>query len=428
MVEKSIKEDLLHFVWKYQRFETSQLISTAGEMIELIQFGQHNFDSGPDFLNAKIKIGPTTWAGNVEMHLKSSDWIKHKHQHDKAYNNVILHVVLEEDEIIYRENGERIPCLELQKRIPAGLSKNYQKLIHNEYWIPCQHLFHKVNSLSRSMWMERLLVERMEDKTNGIKVLLDRNKMDWEETFYQAMGKNFGVKTNADPFLQLTQAVQLKTLLKHKSSLFQMEALLFGQSGLLNSELQDEYPTKLKKEYDFLSTKYSLSPLNTEQWKFMRMRPANFPTIRIAQFVTLLFQTVHLFSKIFVVKNVTEIENMFELKLSNYWQDHYSFDKPSTKRKKSLGKTTIHLLIINTIAPFLFLYGKEKQEEHYKDLALKLLEETAPEKNSIISKWNDLGVDVESAAQTQALLQLKNRYCDKKRCLQCAIGSELLKS
>lgn len=423
-----IREDLLHFVWKYQRFETNQLISTAGEKIDLIQFGQHNLDAGPDFLNAKIKIDDTTWAGNVEMHLKSSDWMRHKHQHDKAYNNVILHVVLEEDEIIYRENGTRIPCLELRKRIPIGLSNNYQKLIHNEYWIPCQHFFHQVNVLTRSIWLERLLIERLEDKTNDIKILLDNNKMDWEETFYQAMGKNFGVKTNADPFLQLTRSVPLKTLLKHKSSLLQMEALLFGQSGLLKSDLKDDYPEKLRKEYEFLAKKYSMSAMNAEQWKFMRMRPANFPTIRIAQFATLLFQGVHLFSKILVVKNVTEIENMLELKLSNYWQDHYTFDNASTKRKKSLGKTTIHLLIINTIAPFLFLYGKEKQDEKYKDLALQLLEETAAEKNSIIKKWNDLGVEAESAAQTQALLQLKNKYCNQKRCLECGIGNSILKS
>lgn len=427
MFDKTIREDLLHFVWKYKRFDFSNLSTTSGETVRVIDFGKHNLQDGPDFLTAKIQIGATTWAGNVEMHLRSSDWNKHKHQHDPAYKNVILHVVLEEDEKIRRESGEPIPCLEIKKLIPKGIATKYQKILHNEYWIPCQHFFNDVNELTLTMWLERLLVERLEDKTASLKTLLDKNKQDWEETFYQALGKNFGVKTNADPFLQLTQSLSLKTLLKHKNSLLQIEALLFGQSGLLEEEKEDAYPQKLREEYKFLQKKYSLTPVNAVQWKFMRMRPANFPTIRIAQFATLLFQTVHLFSKILVVKNVKEIENMFELKLSNYWQDHYVFDKPSTKRKKSLGKTAVHLLIINTIAPFLFLYGMEKQEEKFKELALKILEETAPEKNSIIKKWNELGVDAASAFQSQALLQLKNKYCSEKRCLECSIGNQILK-
>lgn len=422
-----MKEDLLHYVWRFQRFDLHDLQTTEGESIQVQQTGDHNHNAGPDFLNARIKIGTTIWAGNVEMHLKSSDWTKHQHQKDLAYDNVILHVVLEEDENIQRQNGTRIPCLVLKKRIPNKLSKVYQKLLHNEFWIPCQHHFYAVGNMTKVLWLDRLLVERLESKIIFIENLLKENTNNWETTFYQILARNFGVKINATPFERLAKSLPLQILGKHKSNLFQVEALLFGQSGLLQNDFEDDYPKRLQKEFHFLQKKYQLTPLEKSNWKFLRMRPANFPTIRIAQFAQLIFQSVHLFSKVLAVKNVKEIENMFELKLSNYWQTHYVFDKVSVKRKKSLGKNAIHLFVINTIAPFLFLYGKSRDDDEYKDLAFRLLEELKPESNSIITKWKELGMEPDSAYQTQALLQLKNEYCDRKRCLECAVGNGILK-
>jgi hypothetical protein len=360
------------------------------------------------------------------MHLKSSDWITHQHQKDAAYDNVILHVVLDDDRSIVRKNGEQIPCLELRKRIPSKISKTYKKLIHNEHWIPCQYLIHKVPEITLNLWLDRLMVEKLEVKITEIEKSLVLNQNNWEGTFYQFLARNFGVKVNAEPFEQLAKSIPLLTLTKHKSNLLQIEALLFGQAGMLAHDFNDNYPKKLQKEYLFLKRKYNLKSIRSESWKFMRLRPANFPTVRIAQFATLLFQSVHLFSKMLAAKNVREIENMFEVTISNYWQNHYVFDKPSIKRSKSLGKSAIHLLIINTIVPFLFLYGKNKSEEHFKEKALQLLEELKPEKNNIIEKWKELGLEPASAYQTQALLHLKNNYCKAKKCINCAIGNSIL--
>ena len=422
-----MKEDLLHYVWRLQRFDSTELQTTEGQPIRIQMIGEHNHHSGPDFTNARIEIGKTLWAGNVEMHLKASDWKMHKHQSDPAYDNVILHVVLDEDEKINRQNGSRIPCLELKKRISSKLSKIYQKFLHNEYLISCQHHFYEVGHMTKVLWLDRLLVERLECKTIVIEKRLQGNINNWESTFYQTLAKNFGVKVNAEPFERLARTLPLSILGKHKNDLFQIEALLFGQSGLLDDDFEDEYPNRLKKEYQFLQKKYKLTPMEKTNWRFLRMRPANFPTIRIAQFAQLIFQSTHLFSKVLVAKNVREVQNMFELKLSNYWQTHYIFDKASVKRNKSLGKNTIHLFIINTITPFLFLYGNRKDEEDYKDRAFQLLEEVPAERNSIISKWEELGMLPKSAYETQALLQLKNEYCSKKRCLECSIGCGILK-
>lgn len=422
-----MQENFLHYLWRLGRFDQKNLQTTQGESISIIQIGEHNTDAGPDFTNARIQIGDTIWAGNVEIHVNASEWIKHKHDSDKAYNNVILHVVLEEDQPIFRASGERIPALELRKRIPKGVLAVYQKLIHNEHWIPCQHHFYEVDKFTRNMCLDRMMVERLDRKTVAIQKALELNMNSWEDTFYQRLACNFGVKVNSDPFELLAKSIPLNILSKYKNSLLQIEALLFGQSGLLEDSFEEAYPQKLQKEYLFLQQKHQLVPIRKETWKFLRLRPANFPTIRIAQFAQLIFQSAHLFSKMLVAKNVKELENMFELKLSNYWQTHYVFGKESTKRNKSLGINTIHLLIINTICPFLFLYGKMKDEDAYKEKALQLLEELAPEKNSITKKWQELGVSIENAYQSQALIELKNEYCAKKKCLECGIGNKILK-
>ncbi len=422
-----MKEFFLHYLWRTKRFDLNQLITTDGEPVALQSVGRHNKDAGPDFLDARIRIGNTLWAGNVEIHVRSSEWIQHKHQHDTSYDNVILHVVYEEDQTILRKSGKAIPCVELKRRIPQGLSNTYQRLTQNEHWIPCQHKFASVGSIIKNLWLDRMLVERLEQKTKTIEKSLQKSQNNWEETFYHYIARSFGLKVNTAPFELLARLTPLKILAKHKDNLFQLEALLFGQAGMLDRQFTEAYPQKLRKEYQFLKTKYKLHTTHEGSWHFLRMRPANFPTIRIAQFAMLLFQSEHLFSKILAAKNTKELENMFSLKLSNYWQTHYVFDKASVKRKKSLGKSTIRLFIINTIAPFLFLYGQKKDDAYYKDKALQLLEDIPAEKNSVIDRWRALGIEPESAYQTQALLQLKKAYCSEQRCLSCAIGGEILK-
>jgi hypothetical protein len=422
-----MKEEFLHYLWRLRRFNQKDLKTVEGLPIEILSVGTHNHDSGPDFLDARIKIGDTLWAGNVEIHINATDWNAHAHQKDPAYENVILHVVYEEDQPVYYKNRERIPCFELRKRIDSRVFKMYEKLQHNEYWIPCQHQFHNAPEITKKLWMDRLLVERLEQRCEKISVLLKANKHNWEETFYQCLASGFGLKVNTEPFEQLGRALPLLTLLKHKSQLFQIEALLFGQAGFLAFDFKEEYPNKLKKEFAFLQEKYELKPMAAFSWKFLRMRPANFPSIRIAQFAMLIFQSTHLFSKILAASDIAEIENALAVKVSPYWESHYVFDKEAKqKRKKSLGKRTIHLLIINIIAPIIFLYGKEKANDKYKDKAFQLLESLKPETNKIINKWGELGLKPDSAYQTQALLQLKNKHCDAQKCLSCPIGNAIL--
>ncbi len=424
----TLKEDFIQYLWRVKKIYLHDLKTTEGETVEIIEVGRHNTNAGPDFLDAKIKIGGVLLVGNVEMHLRSSEWIKHKHQDDLAYQNVILHVVLVEDEIIYHGNKSRIPCLELRSRIPPRISKTYLKIINNETWIPCQHLFHKVSKIQLGLWLDRLLVERLQRKTAYISERLAATQNDWETCFFQLLCRSFGTKVNTEPFEWLSWILPLNLLAKHQDRLLHIEALLFGQAGMLEGTFRDAYPQKLQREYQFFRKKYKLEPIHTAAWKMLRLRPANFPTIRIAQLAMLIFKSRHLFSKSLAAKNVKEIENMFKLDVSAYWQTHYLFDKVTAKRKKSMGKATIHLLIINTIAPFLFLYGKRKGEQRYQDQALKLLEEIPAEKNKIIARWKELGLTPTSAYETQALLELKNNFCDRKACLSCTVGHQVLRT
>jgi len=422
-----MRESFLHFLWRWRRFDAQNLHTTDGQTLEILHPGEWNDHAGPDFFNARLRIGDTTWAGNVELHLRASEWLAHRHSDDAAYDNVVLHVVFDDDQPIARASGERIPCLELKGRIPAKILENYQRLEHERAWIPCQHFFKNIPDIIRLNWLDRLLVERLEQKTAAVAEMLAATENHWEEAFYRLLARNFGLKVNAEPFEALARSLPLLTLAKHKNDLKQVEALLFGQAGFLEETFKDEWPKALAQEYKFLKHKYNLAPLAASQWKFLRLRPANFPTVRLAQFAALVHQSAHLFSKILEAKNLRELENLFDVQPGDYWLTHFQFDKPSVKRTKNLGRDFVHLLIINTIAPFLFHYGKTREQEEFQKRALRLLEELPPEANAILDGWADLGVSAKNAYQTQGLIHLKTRYCDAKRCLECAIGNAILK-
>lgn len=422
-----MKEDFLHFLWRWRRFNAQTLVTTEGQTVDILHPGTPNEHAGPDFFNARLRIADTEWAGNVEMHLKASEWLAHGHDRDSAYDNVLLHVVWEEDQPIRRPNGERIPCLELKNRVQSRLLDIYQRLEHERAWIPCQTFYPQTPDIVRLNWLDRLLVERLEQKTEAIAVQLALTENHWEEAFYRSLARNFGLKVNAEPFEALARSLPLAILAKHKNNLVQVEALLFGQAGFLDEPFKDEYPRLLAQEYRHLRHKYGLTPLATVQWKFARLRPANFPTVRLAQFAALVHRAAHLFSKVLEAETLRALEHLFDAPPSAYWKDHFQFDKPSISRPKPPGRDFVQLLVINTITPFLFYYGKSKTLAPLQQRALAFLEALPPEDNHIVDGWAALGTKASNAYQSQALLQLKTRYCDHKRCLSCGIGNAVVK-
>ncbi len=421
-------EEFLHHIWKFKLFDQSDLKTTTGEAIEILKAGIHNFDAGPDFFNAQLKVGDTLWAGNAEIHINASDWKKHFHQHDKAYNNIILHIVYNADEPVYRASGEAIPTIEIKERIDKKIIQNYLNFKSNRDWIPCEKQIAGVPPLILNNTFDKLLLERLERKSRSIEDSLKLNNNNWEETFYQHLARNFGFKTNAEPFELLAKSLPSLVLSKHKSSLLQIEALLFGQAGLLNEHLEDKYLQALQNEYVFLKQKFKLNSIDSHLWKFLRLRPVNFPTIRIAQFANLIFNSTHLFSKIVETEKCDALKKLMNVDVSEYWQTHYVFDKSSKLNTKHLGNDSINNILINTVVPFLFVYGKQKDEVKYIERALQFLEQITGENNSIIKKWGSLKIPVKTAYSTQALLQLKNEYCNHKKCLNCNIGNYLLKN
>ncbi len=417
-----MREDFLHFLWRWRRFDAQNLATSDGQALEILHPGEPNQHAGPDFFNARIRVNETLWAGNVEIHLKASDWLAHRHDADPAYDNVILHVVLDEDQRL-----GPFPCLVLRPRIPPQLLERYLRLEHERAWVPCEKSFDQVPQLVWLNWLDRLLVERLELKTNAVAQGVAAAGHHWEEAFYRALARNFGLKINIEPFEALAGQLPLRILNKHKDHLFQLEALLFGQAGLLDEPFADEYPLALAREYRFLQHKYTLTPLPAGQWKFFRLRPASFPTVRLAQLAALLHRSAQLFSELLDARNTAETERLFEAGVSPYWLSHFRFDKTSVHRAKPLSREFVHLLLINTVAPFLFHYGQVKHKADLCDRALQLLEDLPPESNTVIAGWVERGQTACNAAQTQALLHLKTHYCDAKRCLECAIGNAILR-
>ncbi len=421
-------EDFLHFVWQFRLYDQPELLTTAGEIVRVLNGGFPHKDAGPDFANAKLLIGGTTWAGNVEIHIKSSDWKLHQHQVDEAYDNVILHVVYEDDEPVYRTDGTLLPTIILNGKIAEAVFEKYQDLIHSGHHFPCEPQIKEVDGFVVDGFLSLVLVERLAQKSEEVFVRLEELNGNWDETFYHFMAKNFGFKVNALPMQMLAQSLPQQLFAKHKDDPMQIEALIFGQAGFLNQVFVDDYPKRLKTEYAFLQQKYQLKPIELSIWKFLRMRPQNFPTLRLAQFSALIVASNHLFSKILAVKDVKELRRLFEeLPVNPFWEKHYHFNKAADKVSLQLGKSSIDNILINTVSLFLFAYGKYTDQHNYQTRGFYLLECMAAENNVIVKQYIDAGVSIKSAYQSQAVLQLRKYYCNEKRCLNCGIGLKILK-
>jgi hypothetical protein len=424
-MRRIMNEAFLQFIWKHGLFDTKGMRTADGLRVKVLSTGMINHDAGPDFFNARIGLGKTIWAGNIEIHTRSSDWVRHRHDRDAAYDNVILHVVGENDQPVVNSKGQPIPVAEL--RYDRRLEKNYLDLLESREWIPCRPHFSENGLPLLRLWLHRLAIERLEDKTAEIVRRLEQHHYDWNEIFYQFLGKNFGFRTNALPFDMLVRSLPLKIAEKHRDNLFQLEALYFGAAGLLNEELMgDDYFLALKEEFSFLYSKYRMKAVPSHLWKFLRLRPVNFPTIRIAQFARLIHQSSALFSCLTETTDLAAFRKLFVLQPSSYWNTHYRFNKLSAESPKHLGETAFNNLAVNTFIPFLFVYGEYSGEAEFKSRALEFLEKLPPEENAVVSQWQKLGVSFRSAFETQALLQLRNNYCNARKCLDCPVGTRLI--
>jgi len=429
-------ERLLQFIWQFQYFNKSELETIDGEKVQIQFAGQLNTNQGPDFSDAKIVIGKTIWAGTIELHIKTSDWNKHNHQSDKNYKNVILHVVWEDDGAGNRNavpiketeqsSVDHIPVLELKGRVSKILLQRYEELMNSNSFVPCENSISTVKEITWKSWKDRLLVERLVRKFQTIESSLNENNFHWEETFWWMLARNFGIKVNADAFEAIARSISINILAKHKTQIHQLEALLLGQAGLLENKFSEDYPLMLQKEYKFYKSKYNLKPINQPVF-FLRMRPGNFPTIRLAQLAMLVHDSAHLFSKIKEADSVKDVKAWLDVTANDYWHYHYKFDEESAYRKKKLGAAMIDNIIINTVCPVLFAYGNYNDETKYKDKALKWLEQTSAEKNNITKGFQQLGIENKTSFDSQGLIELKNEYCNKKRCLECGIGNSILK-
>lgn len=421
-----MKEDFLHYLWKFKKFDTLNLQTFNGEKITISSVGQYLELAGPDFFNAQITIGDQKWAGNVEIHVKSSDWYAHNHEKDTAYENVILHVVWEHDTEIFRKNNSEIPVLEIKKYVDSETIASYQSLITPKSWIFCEKQLTAIPQFAFKNWQERLFFERLERKSKPIFELLQQTNQDWEAVLFCLLARNFGLNTNGEIFLKIAQSIPFSIIRKESFETENLEALFFGTAGLLDLEKEDAYFKDLKFRYFYLLHKYQLEKIIVEPVQFFKHRPDNFPTIRLSQLASLYHLHQNLFSKIIASNLVAAIYEMLDVVASDYWQNHYQFDKESPKKKKKLSRSFIELIIINTIIPLQFAYAGSQGKEISEDL-IRLLDEVTPEKNAVIDKFASFGIKSKTAFESQSLLQLKNEYCNKSRCLECAVGVELLK-
>jgi len=415
-----MQERLLHFIWQNKLFNTKELKTVKGNEVQILDFGKYNKDGGPDFWNAKVKIDEVILVGNIELHIYASDWKRHKHQYDKKYNNVILHVVyFNDDETL------QLPTVQLNGRIPVILLEKYESMMLSRQELICEQMLDVVDNFTLENWKERLVIERLERKSDEILESLKEHNNDWEQTCYQLLAKYFGSHINKEPFENITRLLDYKIVLKHANDNFQVEALLFGVAGFLNKDFVEIYPRELKAEYQFLKQKYRLSQLQEHQWQFLRMRPVSFPTIRLAWFAKVV-QQMPLLTKILKMKD----EDFFldDIEVSDYWSQHYVFDKLSKLKSKSIGDDFKSIVKINVVAPILYAYGKCCGEEKYKDKAFDVLYKTTAEVNNKTKKYTNQIWQQNAAFDTQAVIELNDSYCTRKRCLECAIGYKILRN
>jgi hypothetical protein len=422
---ESPREDFLHFIWGNRLFKNDSLFINR-EPVEIIDTGQHNPASGPDFFNARIRIGDTQWAGNVEIHVKASDWFRHNHQDDPAFINVILHVVYEQDCRLERPGGEEIPCLVLT--FDESLSENYLQLIKAAETIPCGSRLDRIEKIYWSDWFSKLMIGRLEEKTLEIDQKLAENKYNWEETLYYFLGRSFGFKINAFPFETLVRTTPLNILLRFRQKSLTINAILFGQAGFLEDLMsEDEYYTSLQREYHSLVKTLPPRVMDKFNWKFMGTRPGNFPLARIAQFAAIVVRQYPLFANLTDHPDLKSWRKVLETCTESYWENHYLFGKTSKKRKLKMGKMAVDLVILNAFVPVIFQYGSFRRRVDLKDKILGILEELPPEKNLILEKWKKCGVSAVNAFESQALIHLTSRYCRQRKCLECMIGNRIIK-
>lgn len=421
-----MKEDFLHHVWQFKKFDIANLKTTKGESIQILNSGQYLQLAGPDFFNAQLIIGNQKWAGNVEIHLKSSDWYVHNHEKDSNYDSVILHVVWEYDVPIFRKDNSEIPTVELKEYVALSDLHKYQSLVSQKSWIYCENELQNVDNFIYKNWQERLFFERLERKSQLIFELVETSNQDWEAVLFYLLAKNFGLNTNGELFFKVAKSIPFHVIRKESFSLESLEALLLGQANLLSHDFQDSYAKELQKSYAYLVQKYQLQEKVIGSVEFFKHRPDNFPTIRLAQLANLYFHRKNLFSLVMNSTSISELYQIFNLGVSKYWETHYNFDKESSKKMKKLSKSFIDLLVINTIIPLRFAYARSQNKEITQEL-IDLATLIPAEQNVIIEKFKIFGLQVNNVYESQALLELKKNYCDHKKCLDCTIGHFILK-
>ncbi|UFH56529.1 DUF2851 family protein [Spirosoma sp. KNUC1025] len=426
-------ESFLYFIWQYQYFTTTGLTTTDGETVQVLHPGFRNHNAGPDFTNARLLINDVEWVGTVEMHTYTSDWLTHRHQYDRAYDNVILHVVWQDDRSKNSRRGERtngtaLPTLEVNSVISPALLDRYAELNHSPEWIPCAGRFREVPPLKITSMLDKAMLQRLERKAANVLDVVVQTNGDWEETAYRLLAVTMGFKINADPMAQLSRTVPLKAILKHRDVLVQVEAMLFGTAGLLDDEV-DEYVTTLLREYRFLAAKYGLTNnrMAAHEWKWGRLRPANFPTLRLAQLARLVTQHASLFSLFVGTSDVDRLLKALQITPASYWQTHYRFGKATEQASSSLGLTSALAIVVNTVVPLLAAYAHHRGQPAYIDRAIRLLERLPAEKNHLTERWETLGLGVQTAFDSQAAIELYNEFCFPKKCLNCQIGAALMK-
>lgn len=428
-------EKLLHYVWKHRLFPQVNLVTTDGLSVEVIDAGLHNNDAGPDFFNAKLKVGGVMWVGNVELHLKSSQWYQHGHERDEAYDNVVMHVVTEADRDVFNSRGERLRQLVIS--IPQSVKDNYAVLLHEDRYPRCYRIIPELDTLTIHSWMSALLTERMERKAVDIAQRAKEANGSWEDAYFQTLARNYGFGVNTDAFEMWAKSFPIHNIDHHRDDLFQIEAFFYGQAGMLDPGFiperyreqseHDLYLSRLRMEYRFLRNKFHLEPIDHNLWKQLRLRPQNFPQIRMSQLATLYYNRKSNLSRLLDCKTVAEMTELFATQVTDYWQTHYTFGVESERSEKHMSKSSIQLLILNTAVPMLFAYGKYKHSEEYVSRAISILEELKAEDNNVVRMWKECGLSVSNASDSQALLQLKREYCDKKECLRCRVGYRFLK-